>query len=473
MPLKFDPTQIVEVFVRVTGGEVGAASSQDRSARSPPRRSVQTSPRTGRASDPIRVTVKLTVQNRKAKVSFVPSRSPSATARRVRTLSTTATYRSMTSPDTTSSRHCRQSLSPSLLSAQSSSPPPAADHHSIHRARGPGPDHRPPTSAEQPSAPISPNFSLRQKTTGSRIPRHVRTVRIRRAPVHSAQVRSRLLRPPIRPPPPAHRPRPQNSPTANQASASPPTATAHPPALSSAAALPDSARIRRTAVRTPQPLPPIAIRHPPPPPAHRPRPRNPPPPPRQSAWSATAPPPTARQLSSAAAVFRRPLVRRDASSGLRPPGHRRRSRSKRGSKDRSAAVFPQERSVQTSARDWKGPDPSSGVTVQTLRFRIVKAKVVVSSAQASPSGDRKEAAETTAVPITSDKESMALNWSHSFTATTTSQSGPLPTVVCSPSLCSAQSSSPPPAGRPSHSNPNVHRGPGPDHRPAVLNLSSV
>nr|GMD28404.1 60S ribosomal protein L12 [Ipomoea batatas] len=27
MPPKFDPTQVVEVFVRVTGGEVGAASS--------------------------------------------------------------------------------------------------------------------------------------------------------------------------------------------------------------------------------------------------------------------------------------------------------------------------------------------------------------------------------------------------------------------------------------------------------------
>ncbi|CAA6662445.1 unnamed protein product [Spirodela intermedia] len=67
MPPKFDPSQVVDVYVRVTGGEVGAASSL--------------APKIGplglsrRRSDwkGLRVTVKLTVQNRQAKVTVVPS----------------------------------------------------------------------------------------------------------------------------------------------------------------------------------------------------------------------------------------------------------------------------------------------------------------------------------------------------------------------------------------------------------------
>ncbi|KAI6698121.1 hypothetical protein NL676_018240 [Syzygium grande] len=57
MPPKFDPTQVVDVYVRVTGGEIGEDIAKE----------------TAKDWKGLRVTVKLTVQNRQAKVSVVPS----------------------------------------------------------------------------------------------------------------------------------------------------------------------------------------------------------------------------------------------------------------------------------------------------------------------------------------------------------------------------------------------------------------
>ncbi|CAA6666437.1 unnamed protein product [Spirodela intermedia] len=65
MPPKFDPSQVVDVYVRVTGGEVGAASSLA------PRSDI--AKETAKDWKGLRVTVKLTVQNRQAKVTVVPS----------------------------------------------------------------------------------------------------------------------------------------------------------------------------------------------------------------------------------------------------------------------------------------------------------------------------------------------------------------------------------------------------------------
>ena len=113
MPPKFDPSEVVEVFVRVTGGEVGAASSlapkvplaapappPGRSCARrpgaptarpllpcPPPAAAQIGPlglspkkigediakETAKDWKGLRVTVKLTVQNRQAKCSVVPS----------------------------------------------------------------------------------------------------------------------------------------------------------------------------------------------------------------------------------------------------------------------------------------------------------------------------------------------------------------------------------------------------------------
>ncbi|GAQ82821.1 60S ribosomal protein L12 [Klebsormidium nitens] len=58
MPPKFDPSQVVEVYVRATGGEkIGEDIAKE----------------TAKDWKGLRVTVKLTVQNRIAKVSVVPS----------------------------------------------------------------------------------------------------------------------------------------------------------------------------------------------------------------------------------------------------------------------------------------------------------------------------------------------------------------------------------------------------------------
>jgi len=77
MPPKFDPSEVIEVFVRVTGGEVGAASSLAPKigplGLSPKKIGEDIAKETAKDWKGLRVTVKLTVQNRQAKVSVVPS----------------------------------------------------------------------------------------------------------------------------------------------------------------------------------------------------------------------------------------------------------------------------------------------------------------------------------------------------------------------------------------------------------------
>jgi large subunit ribosomal protein L12e len=77
MPPKFDPSEVIEVFVRVTGGEVGAASSLAPKigplGLSPKKIGEDIAKETAKDWRGLRVTVKLTVQNRQAKCSVVPS----------------------------------------------------------------------------------------------------------------------------------------------------------------------------------------------------------------------------------------------------------------------------------------------------------------------------------------------------------------------------------------------------------------
>ncbi|XP_028775203.1 60S ribosomal protein L12 [Neltuma alba] len=77
MPPKFDPSQVVDVYVRVTGGEVGAASSLAPKigplGLSPKKIGEDIAKETAKDWKGLRVTVKLTVQNRQAKVAVVPS----------------------------------------------------------------------------------------------------------------------------------------------------------------------------------------------------------------------------------------------------------------------------------------------------------------------------------------------------------------------------------------------------------------
>ncbi|CAL9755432.1 unnamed protein product, partial [Musa acuminata subsp. burmannicoides] len=77
MPPKFDPSQVVDVYVRVTGGEVGAASSLAPKigplGLSPKKIGEDIAKETAKDWKGLRVTVKLTVQNRQAKVTVVPS----------------------------------------------------------------------------------------------------------------------------------------------------------------------------------------------------------------------------------------------------------------------------------------------------------------------------------------------------------------------------------------------------------------
>ena len=79
MPPKFDPTAVSEVFVRATGGEVGAASSLAPKigplGLSPKKIGEDIAKETAKEWKGLRVTCKLTVQNRVAKVSVVPSAS--------------------------------------------------------------------------------------------------------------------------------------------------------------------------------------------------------------------------------------------------------------------------------------------------------------------------------------------------------------------------------------------------------------
>lgn len=77
MPPKFDPAQVVDVCVRVTGGEVGADSSLAPKigplGLSPKKVGEDIAKETDKDWKGLRVTVKLTVQNRQAKVTVVPS----------------------------------------------------------------------------------------------------------------------------------------------------------------------------------------------------------------------------------------------------------------------------------------------------------------------------------------------------------------------------------------------------------------
>ena len=79
MPPKFDPNAVVEVFVRALGGEVGAASSLAPKigplGLSPKKIGEDIAKETAKDWKGLRVTVKLTVQNRVAKVSIIPSAS--------------------------------------------------------------------------------------------------------------------------------------------------------------------------------------------------------------------------------------------------------------------------------------------------------------------------------------------------------------------------------------------------------------
>ncbi|KAM0001306.1 putative ribosomal protein L11/L12 [Helianthus debilis subsp. tardiflorus] len=77
MPPKFDPTQVVDVYVRVMGGEVGAASSLAPKigplGLSPRKIGEDIAKETAKDWKGLRVTVKVTIQNRQATVSVVPS----------------------------------------------------------------------------------------------------------------------------------------------------------------------------------------------------------------------------------------------------------------------------------------------------------------------------------------------------------------------------------------------------------------
>ncbi|KAL7170159.1 hypothetical protein ACSBR2_035088 [Camellia fascicularis] len=77
MPPNFDLSQVVDVYIRVTGGEVGVASSLAPKigplGLSSKKISKDIEKETAKDWKGLRVTVKLIVQNRQAKVSVVPS----------------------------------------------------------------------------------------------------------------------------------------------------------------------------------------------------------------------------------------------------------------------------------------------------------------------------------------------------------------------------------------------------------------
>lgn len=79
MPPKFDPTAILNVYVRAVGGEIGAASSLAPKigplGLSPKKVGEDIAKATGKDWKGLRVTVKLVVQNRQAKVEVVPTAS--------------------------------------------------------------------------------------------------------------------------------------------------------------------------------------------------------------------------------------------------------------------------------------------------------------------------------------------------------------------------------------------------------------
>ncbi|KAK7267444.1 hypothetical protein RIF29_20118 [Crotalaria pallida] len=71
MPPTFDPSQVVDVYVRVTGGEVGAASSLASKigllGLSPKKIVEDIAKETAKDLKGLRVTIKLTIQNRRSK----------------------------------------------------------------------------------------------------------------------------------------------------------------------------------------------------------------------------------------------------------------------------------------------------------------------------------------------------------------------------------------------------------------------
>ncbi|CAI9759996.1 unnamed protein product [Fraxinus pennsylvanica] len=77
MPPKFDSSQVVNVFVRVTGDKVGAASSLVPKIKllglSPKKIGKDIAKETANDWKVLRMTINLTVQNRQAKVTIVPS----------------------------------------------------------------------------------------------------------------------------------------------------------------------------------------------------------------------------------------------------------------------------------------------------------------------------------------------------------------------------------------------------------------
>merc|ERR1712157_241158 len=77
MPPKFDPNAISTVFLRVTGGEVGAGSTLGQKigplGLSPKKIGEDIAKETGKEWKGLKVTCKLEVQNRQAKISVMPS----------------------------------------------------------------------------------------------------------------------------------------------------------------------------------------------------------------------------------------------------------------------------------------------------------------------------------------------------------------------------------------------------------------
>lgn len=79
MPPKFDPEAITEVFLKTTGGEAAGGSSLGQKlgplGLAPKKIGEDIAKATAKDWKGLRVTVKLTVQNRQAKISVVPSAS--------------------------------------------------------------------------------------------------------------------------------------------------------------------------------------------------------------------------------------------------------------------------------------------------------------------------------------------------------------------------------------------------------------
>ena len=79
MPPKFDPNSVMYVYIRAVGGEVGAASSLAPKigplGLSPKKIGEDIAKETAKDWKGLKVTCMLTVQNRQAKVSVVPSAS--------------------------------------------------------------------------------------------------------------------------------------------------------------------------------------------------------------------------------------------------------------------------------------------------------------------------------------------------------------------------------------------------------------